>query len=212
MDLINLTKKFVKKELENEGSGHDWWHVERVTKMAQRLSEEEGADQFICTMAALLHDLADEKLNESEEAGLQRVEQWLNQIGVDSKQRDDILNIVQSISFKGGHGPELSSIEAKVVQDADRLDAIGAIGIARCFTFAGSKGNLIYHPGEEPREGMTKEEYRKRDGTAINHFYEKLLKLKDLMNTKTGYQMAEQRHLFMLNYLDQFYLEWEGEK
>ncbi|MGP4071608.1 HD domain-containing protein [Piscibacillus sp. B03] len=212
MDPINLTKEFVKKELENEGTGHDWWHIERVTKMAERLSEEEGANPFICTMAALLHDLADEKLNESEEAGLKRVNQWLDQVDVDSNQCKEILSIIQSISYKGGHGPELTSLEAKVVQDADRLDAIGAIGIARCFTYAGSKGNLIHHPGEEPREGMTKEEYSKRDGTAINHFYEKLFNLKDLMNTKTGYQMAEQRHLFMLNYLDQFYLEWEGEK
>jgi uncharacterized protein len=210
MDAINLTKEFVKKELENEGTGHDWLHIERVTIMAQRLSEEEGANQFICTMAALLHDLADEKLNESEEAALKRVNHWLDQVGADSKRQ--ILDIIQSISYKGGHGPELTSLEAKVVQDADRLDAIGAIGIARCFTYAGYKGNLIYHPDEEPREGMTKEEYSKRDGTAINHFYEKLLKLKDQMNTKTGYELALQRHYFMEQYLTEFFDEWSGKK
>ncbi|SER05863.1 HD domain-containing protein [Piscibacillus halophilus] len=211
-NLIQSTMEFVRSELENEGSGHDWWHIFRVTKTARRIAEKEGADLLICTMAALLHDLADEKLNETEEAGVKRVTDWLDQIKVTGNQREQILTIIQSISFKGGHGPTLNSLEAKVVQDADRLDAIGAIGIARCFTYAGSKGNIIHDPETIPREGMSLEEYRKRDGTAINHFYEKLLRLKDLMKTNTGYEMAKQRHQFMEHYLEEFFDEWSSIK
>ncbi|WP_277674009.1 HD domain-containing protein [Piscibacillus halophilus] len=211
-NLIQSTMEFVRSELENEGSGHDWWHIHRVTKTARRIAEKEGADLLICTMAALLHDLADEKLNETEEAGVKRVTDWLDQIKVTGNQREQILTIIQSISFKGGHGPTLNSLEAKVVQDADRLDAIGAIGIARCFTYAGSKGNIIHDPETIPREGMSLEEYRKRDGTAINHFYEKLLRLKDLMKTNTGYEMAKQRHQFMEHYLEEFFDEWSSIK
>ncbi|WP_175614455.1 HD domain-containing protein [Piscibacillus halophilus] len=211
-NLIQSTMEFVRSELENEGSGHDWWHIHRVTKTARRIAEKEGADLLICTMAALLHDLADEKLNETEEAGVKRVTDWLDQIKVTGNQREQILTIIQSISFKGGHGPTLNSLEAKVVQDADRLDAIGAIGIARCFTYAGSKGNIIHDPETIPREGMSLEEYRKRDGTAINHFYEKLLRLKDLMKTNTGNEMAKQRHQFMEHYLEEFFDEWSSIK
>lgn len=211
-NLIQSTMEFVRSELENEGSGHDWWHIFRVTKTARRIAEKEGADLLICTMAALLHDLADEKLNETEEAGVKRVTDWLDQIKVTGNQREQILTIIQSISFKGGHGPTLNSLEAKVVQDADRLDAIGAIGIARCFTYAGSKGNIIHDPETIPREGMSLEEYRKRDGTAINHFYEKLLRLKDLMKTNTGNEMAKQRHQFMEHYLEEFFDEWSSIK
>ncbi|WP_279401309.1 HD domain-containing protein [Piscibacillus salipiscarius] len=202
----------LKKELENEGTGHDWWHIERVTNLANRIADEENADPFICTMSALLHDLADEKLNESEEAGLKRVKNWLDDLKIPQLQQEHILYIIKTISYKGGQGPKLTSLEAKVVQDADRLDAIGAIGIARCFTYAGSKGNLIHHPDVEPREGMTKEEYSKRDGTAINHFYEKLLKLKDLMNTRTGYNIAKERHNMMKQFLAEFFDEWSGKK
>ncbi|GEL77589.1 HD domain-containing protein [Tenuibacillus multivorans] len=208
--MIHETEIFVRRELEGESSGHDWWHINRVTNMARRIAEEEGADLFICTMAALLHDLADDKLYESEEAGLKRIQEWIDQIGVKPDEQEHILTIIKTISFKGGHGPGLSSLEAKVVQDADRLDAIGAIGIARCFAYAGSKGHIIHHPDVQPRESMTTEEYRNSEGTGINHFYEKLLKLKDLMNTKTGFQIAEKRHEYMQQFLNEFCDEWNG--
>ena len=181
-----------------------------MTNLAKSIAEKEGANLFICQMAALLHDIADEKLNESEEAGLELVREWLNKQQIDETIKNQILEIVRTISFKGGHGPKLTTLEAKVVQDADRLDAIGAIGIARCFTYAGAKGHLMYDPHLPPRESMSKEEYRHGESTAINHFYEKLLKLKDLMNTDEGYRLAEERHRFMEDYLRQFFSEWDG--
>lgn len=208
--VLENTRFFVKKLLEGEGTGHDWWHIERVTNLAKSIAEKEGANLFICQMAALLHDIADEKLNESEEAGLELVREWLNKQQIDETIKNQILEIVRTISFKGGHGPKLTTLEAKVVQDADRLDAIGAIGIARCFTYAGAKGHLMYDPHLPPRESMSKEEYRHGESTAINHFYEKLLKLKDLMNTDEGYRLAEERHRFMEDYLRQFFSEWDG--
>ena len=208
--VLENTSHFVKNILEGEGTGHDWWHIERVTNLAKSIAEKEGANLFICQMAALLHDIADEKLNESEEAGLELVREWLNKQQIDETIKNQILEIVRTISFKGGHGPNLTTLEAKVVQDADRLDAIGAIGIARCFIYAGAKGHLMYDPHLSPRESMTKEEYRHGESTAINHFYEKLLKLKDLMNTDEGYRLAEERHRFMEDYLRQFFSEWDG--
>lgn len=210
--VLTYTAHFVKKELEGEGSGHDWWHIHRVTQVTKQIARQESADLFICTMAALLHDIADEKLNVDEETGIQKVRTWLDSIDVQEDMHSKIMAIITSISYKGGHGPALSSIEAKVVQDADRLDAIGAIGIARCFAYGGSKGRIIYDPHDLPRERMSKEEYRKNQGTAISHFYEKLLKLKELMNTSTGRRLAEERHAFMEQYLQQFYAEWDGEK
>lgn len=212
MDKVQQTINFVREELEGEGTGHDWWHIDRVTNTARRIAKQEGADLFICTMAALLHDLADEKLFESEEVGIKRVRDWLEAIEVVSEEKEQIITIIQTISYKGGNGPELTNLEAQVVQDADRLDAIGAIGIARCFTYAGSKGHVLHHPDLKPRTSITKEEYRGSAGTAINHFYEKLLKLKDLMNTKTGKMLAKQRHQYMKQFLDQFFYEWEGKK
>ncbi|RPF53249.1 HD domain-containing protein [Aquisalibacillus elongatus] len=210
--IIQKTASFVRQELENEGSGHDWWHIDRVTKMTQRIAEEEGANKFICVMAALLHDLADEKLNEDVEAAKEKVEDWLIHMGVEEVTRQHIIDITESISFKGGNGPELTNLEAKVVQDADRLDAIGAIGIARCFTYGGSVGNVVYNPEVQPRGTMTHKEYRNNEGTSINHFYEKLLKLKDLMNTKSGYEIANSRHEFMEHFLNEFFDEWKGKK
>jgi uncharacterized protein len=208
--IIQNTVAFFKNELEGEGSGHDWWHIYRVTQLAQEIGRKENADLFVCTLAALLHDIADEKLNESEEIGLNKVRDYLHSQALEDEIIQVVMEIISTISFKGGHGSKLDRLEAKVVQDADRLDAIGAIGIARCFLYAGSKGHILYDPHIPPREHMTKEEYRAKEGTAINHFYEKLLKLKDLMNTKTAYQMAEGRHQFMTQYLEQFYQEWEG--
>ncbi|HHY73484.1 MAG TPA: HD domain-containing protein [Bacillus bacterium] len=209
--LIEAAILFVKKELENEASGHDWWHIARVTKMAKHIAEKEGANVFICELAALLHDIADEKLNEGgEAAGLERVKQWLLLQQADEETIETIIEIIATMSFKGGNHPPMRTLEGKVVQDADRLDAIGAIGIARTFAYAGAHGDLIYDPAIRPREKMTKEEYRSEKTTAVNHFYEKLLKLKNLMNTKTAQEMAEARHQLMEEFLQKFYHEWEG--
>ena len=209
--VLEKTKQFVKKELENEGTGHDWWHIYRVTELSKTIAEKEEADLFVCQMAALLHDLADDKVVGSEEEGLKRIKYWLEEHLADSEKIETILHIISSISYKGGHGEKLDLLEAKVVQDADRLDAIGAIGIARCFTYAGSKGDIIYDPNLNVRDSMTKEEYRHGESTAINHFYEKLLKLKDLMNTDEGYRIALERHRFMESFLEQFFAEWGSE-
>ncbi|SDZ41645.1 uncharacterized protein SAMN05421736_11250 [Evansella caseinilytica] len=208
--VIAKTSEFVRRELEGEGSGHDWWHIYRVTELTKRIAKEERADLFLCTMAALLHDIADEKLNVSEEAGIARVKNWLDSQAVDQAAAEVIIEIISTISFKGGHGPKLTRREAMVVQDADRLDAVGAIGIARCFVYSGAKGRPMYHPDEPHRESMTKEEYRSNNGSAINHFYEKLLKLKELMNTETGKKMAASRHEYMESFLERFYAEWDG--
>ncbi|MFA9558859.1 HD domain-containing protein [Evansella sp. AB-rgal1] len=210
--IISRTEEFVKSQLNGEGSGHDWWHIYRVTELTKRIAQEERADMFLCTMAALLHDIADEKISISEEIGLARVREWLDSQSVKKDEKDIILEIISTISFKGGNGPTLSRLEAMVVQDADRLDAIGAIGIARCFVYSGSKGRIMYDPTHPPKVSMTKEEYRSNNGAAINHFYEKLLKLKDLMNTETGNTMAKARHDYMENFLTQFYGEWDGER
>ncbi|WP_102346478.1 HD domain-containing protein [Bacillus sp. Marseille-P3661] len=210
LTLIDRTTLFVRTQLENEASGHDWWHIDRVTKMARQLAEKEGADVFICELAALLHDIADEKLNESEEMGIQRVKEWLYSQQTPETIVQTVLEIITTMSFKGGNRPPMKTLEGMVVQDADRLDALGAIGIARTFAFAGSKGELLYDPSITPRLQMTKEEYRTGKSTAVNHFYEKLLKLKDLMNTKAAKQVAEERHCLMEEFLEHFYKEWEG--
>ncbi|WP_026477852.1 HD domain-containing protein [Alkaliphilus transvaalensis] len=209
--IIENTIEYVQSQLAGEGSGHDWWHIHRVYQLTKTIAEEEKADLYISSMAALLHDLADEKLNESEALGIEKVKNWLISQSVQEEDIDIIIEIISTISFKGGNGPSLSRLEAKIVQDADRLDAIGAIGIARCFTYGGYIGSVLHDPSISPRKSMTKKEYRdKSKSTTINHFYEKLLKLKDLMNTKTGKLMAEERHSFMECYLKQFYQEWEG--
>nr|WP_207755047.1 HD domain-containing protein [Alkaliphilus hydrothermalis] len=199
--------------MQGEGSGHDWWHIYRVTQLSKKIAQKEGANLYICTLAALLHDIADEKLNESEEGGIMKVKNWLQSQSVETSDMEIILEIISTISFKGGNGPALTMLEAKIVQDADRLDAIGAIGISRCFAYSGSIGTVIYDPKIPIRDKLTKEEYRQKEkSTAINHFYEKLLKLKDLMNTKTGKEMAVKRHEYMEGFLEEFYGEWEGEK
>ncbi|WP_018931224.1 HD domain-containing protein [Gracilibacillus lacisalsi] len=205
--VIQKTEEMVRKQLLGEGSGHDWYHIERVTTTAKKLATEENADLFVVTLAALLHDLADDKVVESEEKGLAAIQDWLVQHQVDQDVIEHILTIIKDMSFKGGNSKQLDSMEGQVVQDADRLDAIGAVGIARCFVYAGKKGQPIYDPEIEVREQMTTEEYRQGKTSAIHHFYEKLLKLKDLMNTKAGYRLAQERHLVMEQFLDAFYLE-----
>lgn len=206
--VVNEIQTYVREKLEMEGSGHDWYHIERVLKQARRIAKEENANLFICEVAALVHDLADDKIASSEKAGLEEVEQLL--VPLHKSDQDHVLEIITTMSFKGGNRPPVRTLEAQVVQDADRLDAIGAIGIARTFVYAGSKGDLIYDPSIQPRQHMTSNAYRHEQSTAINHFYEKLLKLKDLMNTKTGLKIAEERHAFLASFLTQFHREWEG--
>lgn len=209
--ILTNTRQFVKETLTAEASGHDWWHIVRVAKTALTIAREEKANLFICEMAALLHDMADSKLFD-EKKSLAEVKNFLNQQGLSQEQIAEIISIMTGISYKGGHNSADLSLEGKVVQDADRLDAIGAIGIARTFAYSGNHGRLIHDPSKKPRENLTLEDYRKGEDTAIMHFYEKLLKLKDLMNTAEGKRLAQGRHQFMLDYLEQFYAEWEGEK
>ncbi len=205
------TFQFVENILKHDASGHDWWHIVRVHNMAKMLAEQEEADLFVVEMSALLHDVADEKLNESEAEGLKKVEEWLDLCQVEKAMKQHILMIIQNMSFKGGNNTFLTSIEGRVVQDADRLDAIGAIGIARTFAYAGSKGDIMHDPNLSVRDTMNKEEYRNGKSTPINHFYEKLLKLKSLMNTNSAKEIAEQRHEYMENYINQFMKEWYGQ-
>ncbi|MFD1886081.1 HD domain-containing protein [Paenibacillus wenxiniae] len=208
--ILAATYAFVKQELSGETSGHDWWHIHRVVQMARRLALAEGADDYICSMAALLHDIADEKLNPSKEIGMQRVTDWLDRQQVDTADRQQITFIIANMSYNGGNNPPLPSIEGKVVQDADRLDAIGAIAIARTFVYAGHVGDMMYDPDLPVREHMTAEQYRNGRSTAINHFHEKLLKLKNRINTPSARHIAEERHQYMQQYVQRFYEEWEG--
>ncbi|MBO9129495.1 HD domain-containing protein [Bacillus sp. 165] len=204
------TISFVKDVLGKDASGHDWYHIERVHKLACAISEKEGGDRFVIEMAALLHDVADEKLNESEEAGLQKVRDWLKELEVEEQEKEHILHIIMNMSFKGGHGGQVETIEGKIVQDADRLDALGAIGIARTFAYGGAKGRLMYDPNVPIRENMTKEEYRNANNPSLHHFYEKLLKLKDLMNTNAAKGIAAERHEYMEKFIEQFMKEWNA--
>ena len=212
-EILQKTAHYVEEKLTGEGSGHDWWHIVRVRQMAERLAVEEGANSFICEIAALVHDLADEKVAGSEEAGLAEVHRLLDSLGLSDHQTQEILMIIQGISYKGGTLRDVPlTLEGKIVQDADRLDAIGAIGIARTMVFSGHKQRPIHDPQVAVREQMTLEEYRSNQGTAISHFYEKLLKLKDLMNTETAKRLAQGRHEFLESYLEQFYAEWEARR
>ncbi|RAV19030.1 HD domain-containing protein [Paenibacillus contaminans] len=207
--IIAGAEKFARNELAADSSGHDWWHVYRVTKLAHKLAALENADVFICTAAALLHDVADEKLNPSKEAGIAKIDGWLKENRADEDDAAHIVEIISTMSYGDSAGRRMSTLEGQIVQDADRLDALGAIGIARTFAFSGWKGQLMHDPGLPPRENMTKEEYRSGKSTAVNHFYEKLFRLKELMNTAAARQMAEERHRFMEDYLNQFYEEWD---
>lgn len=210
--IIAAAEQFVRVELAHEYSGHDWWHIYRVTCTAKTLARLEQADPFICELAALLHDIADEKLNPSEVIGLNKVRDWMNLQQVYAASQEHVLEIISTLSFKGGNRAPMRTLEGKVVQDADRLDAIGAVGISRVFVYSGAHNRPIHDPHIAPREKMTQEEYRSGNDTAINHFHEKLLKLAQRMNTEYGKQMAAERHQFMEDYLQRFYLEWEGRK
>lgn len=210
--LIQTTEKFVQKQLGTDATGHDWFHVDRVRKNALYIcNKEKKGDPFIIELAALLHDIPDEKLNETIEKGQEKLALFLQTLQISNEQRNKIKEIINTISYKGGNGPVLSSIEAKIVQDADRLDAIGAIGVARAFAYGGRKGQPIYDPGMDVREEMTLEEYRNGKSSSIHHFYEKLLKLAGLMNTETAKKSARSRQQFMELFLEEFYKEWNGQ-
>jgi len=207
------TQNFVRKQLAHAEGGHDWWHIYRVWKLARKIASKEKVDLFVVELAALLHDIADPKFHHGdEELGPKLAMAFLIEQGVEPAIMDHVINIIKNMSFKNSLGEvNFSSPEMSVVQDADRLDAIGAIGIARAFNFGGFKNRPLYDPEIKPQLKMSKEEYKLSLSPTINHFYEKLLLLKDKMNTPTGRQMAEDRHRFMEIYLERFFKEWEGE-
>ncbi len=208
--LLQNTIHFVKEKLQGAESGHDWFHIERVWKLSKKIGEKEGGNIEIIELSALLHDIADPKFhNGDENLALEVSRDFLESQNVSDEIIGQVLFIIKNISFKNRREvPENLPIELKIVQDADRLDAIGAIGIARTFNFGGFKNNLMYHPEIPPKLDMTKEEYKKNEGTTINHFYEKLLLLKDIMNTEKGKEIAQERHDFMLRFLEEFIKEW----
>lgn len=212
--LIKITANFVEKELTGAEAGHDWWHILRVWNNARLIGQTEEADMLIVELAALLHDIADAKFHGGdEEIGPKTAISFLQRVNAPLEVINQVELIIRHISFKSNlEGQQYFSKELAVVQDADRLDAIGAIGIARAFTYGGFKGRELYNPGIRPNLNLTKEAYKNNTAPTINHFYEKLLLLKDKMNTATGKRLAEDRHRFMEQYLDQFYAEWNGEK
>ena len=203
--ILKETKSFVKDKLYKEGSGHDWFHIKRVYNLATYLCEKEGGDEFIIKMTALLHDIDDWKFSNNSKT----TENFLKSLNVDEESIHKIMSIIATMSYKGGVvDSSQNNIEGKIVQDADRLDAIGAIGIARAFTYGGSKNRLMYDPDVKPMDFKSLDEVKNFNNHTINHFYEKLLKLRDLINTDTAKQIAEERHRFMEIYLDEFYYEW----
>ena len=211
--IINQTVEFVKQTLAYAEGGHDWWHIWRVWQLSKKITETEAASLFVVELGALLHDIADSKFhNGNEELGPQKAREFLSSVGVEETDIRHVEQIISHISFKGGNeAQQFKSPELDIVQDADRLDAMGAIGIARTFNYGGFKNRELYNPEIKPEMNMTKAEYKQSTAPTLNHFYEKLLLLKDRMNTPTGKLMAEQRHRFMETYLDEFYKEWNGE-
>ncbi|TCD11770.1 HD domain-containing protein [Pedobacter frigidisoli] len=211
-DHILKTIDFVKQTLAHAEAGHDWFHIERVFKTSQNINQNEKGDELVVAFAALLHDIADPKFNDGdEELGPNVAESFLKSIAVDEETVEHVKLIIQNMSFKNSFDDtSFTSKEMQIVQDADRLDAIGAIGIARAFTYGGFKNRVLYDPAILPEQHLTKETYKNTTAPTINHFYEKLLLLKDMMNTEAGKAIAQERHDFMLLYLDHFYNEWEG--
>jgi uncharacterized protein len=214
MSLIDNTILFVKQKLENAEAGHDWFHIERVYKNALLIAQDELCDIQIVKLGALLHDIADSKFNDGDETvGPKVARAFLESQKVSEEIIVHVVNIIENISFKGGNfEKKFNSMELEIVQDADRLDAIGAIGIARTFNYGGFKNRQLYNLEIAPKLNMSKEEYKKSEAPTLNHFYEKLLLLKDKMNTKRGKILAQERHKFMELFLSQFYAEWDGEK
>jgi len=212
-EIIQQTADYIKQEFSNDSSGHDWWHIHRVWQTALRICEQEKADAFIVQLAALLHDLDDWKFNDSGDGTTpRRAQGWLDSLNLDPSATDAVCRIIKHISFKGaGVDNTMNSLEGFIVQDADRLDAIGAIGIARAFAYGGWKNRPLYDPASSPQLHQTFEEYKNSNSDTINHFHEKLLLLKDKMNTATAKRIAEQRHEVMVQFLNQFMNEWSGE-
>lgn len=213
-EIISNTETFVKDTLKNAEGGHDWFHILRVWKNAKLIAANEKVDIFIVELGALLHDIADSKFHNGDETiGPKVAREFLEKEQVHYSIIEQVENIISNISYKGGNFEQtFNSPELKVIQDADRLDAIGAIGIARCFNYGGFKNRPLYNPEIKPNLNLTKEEYKNSEAPTINHFYEKLLLLKDKMNTNTGKKIAEERHQYMESFLQQFYSEWEGKK
>jgi uncharacterized protein len=213
-DLISRTIQFVKQQLADAEGGHDWFHIERVYRNSLLIAQTEICDENVVKLGALLHDIADSKFHNGDETiGPRIAKTFLEREGVEESTITHVINIIDNISFKGGNfEKKFHSKELEIVQDADRLDAIGAIGIARTFNYGGFKNRPIYDPAIAPNLHMTKEEYKSSAAPTLNHFYEKLLLLKDKMNTETGKQIALERHRFMEVFLAQFYAEWEGVK
>lgn len=212
--IIKNTETFVKNSLKNAEGGHDWFHILRVWNNAKLISKNENVDEFVVELGALLHDIADSKFHEGDETiGPKIAREFLESQNVDDAIIVHIENIISNISFKGGNfKQQFNSPELEVIQDADRLDAIGAVGIARTFNYGGFKNRPLYNPEISPDLNQTKEAYKNSEAPTINHFYEKLLLLKDRMNTETGKQIAADRHIYMEHFLTQFYDEWEGNK
>jgi uncharacterized protein len=213
MILINNTILFVKKQLEDAEGGHDWFHIERVFKNALLIAENEDCNVTVVKLGALLHDIADSKFHDGDEnIGPKTARIFLESQNVSEDIISHVIAIIENISFKGGNfEKKFNSKELEIVQDADRLDAIGAIGIARTFNYGGFKNRPLYNPNIQPNLNMSKEEYKNSESPTLNHFYEKLLLLKDKMNTETGKEIAQKRHDFMITFLAQFYAEWDGE-
>lgn len=211
-ELISKTADFMKAKFAADSTGHDWWHLYRVWQLSKHIaSKEKGSDILVVELAALLHDIADWKFHDDEEAGPNAAGRWLESLKVDKKTIAHVENIVRHISFKGANVKnKLSTLEGYIVSDADKLDAIGAIGIARAFAYGGSDNRIMYDPDRKPKHHESFEEYKNDKSDTINHFYEKLLLLKDRMYTKTGKQIAIHRHKYMENYLKEFYAEWDG--
>ncbi|MEK7621349.1 MAG: HD domain-containing protein [Patescibacteria group bacterium] len=213
-EIVEKTVAYVQETLADAEGGHDWWHIERVWKLSKHIAKQEKVNLLVVELGALLHDIADSKFHDGDETiGPRKTRQFLDSIKVDSSTIAQVVKIVEHVSFRSGTVKnKYESPELNVVQDADRLDAIGAVGIARTFNYGGHKNREIYNPNISPNLKMTKEEYKNSTAPTINHFYEKLLLLKSMMNTKTGSKIANERHKFMEKYLEQFYKEWNGEK
>ena len=214
MTIIDNTILFVKQQLENAEGGHDWFHIERVYKNALLIAEGEDCDLIVVKLGALLHDIADSKFHGGDETvGPKTARAFLESQNVSEDIILHVIAIIENISFKGGNfEKKFNSKELEIVQDADRLDAIGAIGIARTFNYGGFKNRPLYNPNIQPNMNMNKEEYKNSESPTLNHFYEKLLLLKDKMNTETGKEIAQKRHNFMVSFLSQFYAEWDGQE
>lgn len=213
-EIIRQTAEYVRVKLSGEGSGHDWWHVHRVWKNAVNIARSENVNLFVVQLAALLHDISDWKLNYGDvDEGPELAREWLDKLQVEEEIISHVCEIIRDISFKGaGVKTHMRTMEGMVVQDADRLDAIGAIGIARTFAFGGHRGQEIYNPDVRPEWHDSFEEYKNCAGPTINHFYEKLLLLKDLMNTEAAGRIAVERHRYMEQFLNRFFREWEGKE